>query len=90
MEDFTRPLSRRDLLRISAAGAGFASLAPFIAACGGDDSDSKSASSGGSGRGGELKMWWWGEQEAVGIQAWVDDTLGKFKTDDGTDGRRRR
>ena len=43
MEDITRPLSRRDLLRISAAGAGFATLAPFIAACGGDDSSESAA-----------------------------------------------
>ena len=83
MEDLTRPLSRRELLRISAAGAGFATLGPFLAACGGDDSE-PTASSGDGGRGGELKMWWWGEQEAVGIQSWVDATLGKFKTANGT------
>jgi ABC-type glycerol-3-phosphate transport system substrate-binding protein len=30
--------------------------------------------------GGEtLSMWWWGEQEAIGIQAWVDDTIARFK-----------
>ena len=84
MEDITRPLSRRDLLRISAAGASFATLAPFIAACGGDDSSESASSGGDSGRGGELKMWWWGEQEAVGIQSWVDATLGQFKTANGT------
>ena len=83
MEDLTRPLSRRELLRISAAGAGFATLGPFLAACGGDDSE-PTASSGDGGRGGELKMWWWGEQEAVGIQSWVDATIGKFKTANGT------
>ena len=47
-------------------------------ACGGDDSE-PTASSGDGGRGGEMKMWWWGEQEAVGIQQWVDDTIAMFK-----------
>jgi len=27
---------------------------------------------------GTLKMWWWGQQEAVGIQRWMNDTLTKF------------
>ena len=30
--------------------------------------------------GGEtLKMWWWGEQEAIGIQQWVDETIAQFQ-----------
>ena len=29
-------------------------------------------------------MWWWGEQEAVGIQAWMDDTIKKFKAQTGS------
>ena len=30
--------------------------------------------------GGEtLTMWWWGEQEAIGIQQWVDDTIAGFE-----------
>ena len=82
MQDISRPLSRRQLLRASAAGAAFVSLGPVLAACGGDDSDESGSqqAGGGAGRGGELKMWWWGEQEAVGIEAWVDSTLAKFKT----------
>ena len=32
--------------------------------------------------GGEtLKMWWWGEQEAIGIQQWVDETIEQFKAE---------
>src|SRR5206468_8018583 len=30
-----------------------------------------------------LKMWWWGQQEAVGIQKWMTDTLAKFKARTG-------
>jgi multiple sugar transport system substrate-binding protein len=29
------------------------------------------------------KMWWWGEQEAVGIQQWMDETIAKFKEQSG-------
>ena len=32
---------------------------------------------------GNIKMWWWGEQEAVGIQKWMDDTIKKFKAQTG-------
>src|SRR5207244_6330903 len=30
-----------------------------------------------------LKMWWWGEQEAVGITKWLDETIAKFKAQTG-------
>ena len=33
---------------------------------------------------GNIKMWWWGEQEAVGIQTWMDDTIKKFKAQTGS------
>jgi ABC-type glycerol-3-phosphate transport system substrate-binding protein len=29
-------------------------------------------------------MWWWGQQEAVGIQKWVQDTIAKFKEENGS------
>ena len=79
MKDMSRPLSRRELLRASAAGAGVLTLGPFLAACGGDDDSGGGSSAATGGRGGELKMWWWGEQEAVGIQQWIDTTLTEFK-----------
>ena len=28
-------------------------------------------------------MWWWGEQEAIGIQKWVDETLAQFQDQAG-------
>ena len=28
-------------------------------------------------------MWWWGQQEAVGIQRWMNDTLKKFQQRNG-------
>ena len=33
---------------------------------------------------GNIKMWWWGQQEAVGIQTWMDDTIKKFKAQTGS------
>lgn len=34
--------------------------------------------------GGEISMWWWGEQEAIGIQKWVDETIAQFAEQTGT------
>ena len=28
-------------------------------------------------------MWWWGEQEAVGIQKWMDDVIARFTAERG-------
>jgi raffinose/stachyose/melibiose transport system substrate-binding protein len=79
VNDMSRPVSRRELLRASAAGAGVLTLGPFLSACGGDDDSGGGSNAATGGRGGKLKMWWWGEQEAVGIQEWVDTTLSEFK-----------
>jgi multiple sugar transport system substrate-binding protein len=80
VQDLSQPLSRRRFLRLPAAGAAAAGFGPLLAACGGSSKSSASASA----RGGSLKMWWWGQQEAVGIQKWVNDTLDKFKTENDT------
>jgi ABC-type glycerol-3-phosphate transport system substrate-binding protein len=34
--------------------------------------------------GGEISMWWWGEQEAIGIEKWVDETIAQFAEETGT------
>lgn len=87
MEHYERSLSRRQLLKLTAGGVAATSFAPLLAACGGGDDEP----SGGSGTGGgepsaeaaTLKMWWWGQQEAVGIQKWVKETVDGFKTETG-------
>ena len=28
-------------------------------------------------------MWWWGEQEAPGLEKWLNDTIAKFKEETG-------
>ena len=71
-------MNRRRLLRLAAGGAAAAGLAPLLGAAPAS-ARSKAAN---------IKMWWWGEQEAVGIQAWMDDTIKKFKAQTGRPSRR--
>ncbi len=88
-----RAISRRRLLKLAGGGLAAASIAPILAACGGGSSSSSggttAASTGAagetaaSGGGGNISMWWWGEQEAIGIQKWVDSTLAQFKDQTG-------
>ena len=100
-DDLRRALSRRELLRRSGGLLALAGLAPVIAACGGSDSGGTTAapaatsaagSTGGAStaaaKAGDIKMWWWGEQEAVGIQKWMDDVLAAFSERADRQGRR--
>lgn len=76
MDPFARPLSRRQLLRYGAGGLAFTGLGPLLAACGG--SDPETAADDGGKLTGEMKLWWWGEQEAVGLKKWVEETNAQF------------
>ena len=86
-----RAISRRRL-QLAGGGLAAASIAPILAACGGGSSSSSggttAASTGAagetaaSGGGGNISMWW-GEQEAIGIQKWVDSTLAQFNDQTG-------
>src|SRR3954451_24768495 len=69
VDELSRPLSRRRLLRRTAGGVGAAAIGPLAARA--------------AGRASTLKMWWWGQQEAVGIQKWLNDTLAKFEKQSG-------
>src|SRR3954466_2659481 len=73
METANRQLSRRELLRLAGGATAAAGLAPYVrtgAAFGRPSSTT-------------IKMWWWGQQEAVGIQKWMNDTIAKFKAQQG-------
>ena len=94
-DDLRRALSRRELLRRSGGLLALAGLAPVIAACGGSDgggstaAPAASSAAGASGastaaaKAGDIKMWWWGEQEAVGVQKWMDDVMKRFTAEKG-------
>lgn len=87
MDEITRNLlTRRRFLKLAGGSLALAGLAPVLAACGGGSSDSSGGgdTGGGSSGGGDISMWWWGEQEAIGIQKWVDETLAAFKDESGT------
>ena len=72
MYESERALSRRRLLQVGGAAATGALLAPQLASAAGSGA-----------RAGSIKMWWWGQQEAVGIQKWMDDTIAGFKQKTG-------
>jgi raffinose/stachyose/melibiose transport system substrate-binding protein len=77
MQQLERPVTRRQLLKYGAGGLAAAGLGPLLAACGGGGSSSSAGPA-------TLKMWWWGQQEAVGIQKWMQDTITKFKSESGS------
>ena len=76
----TQAMTRRRMLKAAAAGVALGGLAPLAGA--GPASARSSAAS--------IKMWWWGQQEAVGIQRWMNDTVKKFQQQTGVEGRARR
>jgi raffinose/stachyose/melibiose transport system substrate-binding protein len=78
VEELSRPLSRRRLLQLTAGGIGAAALAPLLTPRAHAGLRAAMATEADT-----LKMWWWGQQEAVGIQKWVDDTLKKFTAKTG-------
>ena len=73
-ELLAQAMNRRRLLKMAAGGAAAAGLAPLLGAA---PASARSSA-------GNIKMWWWGQQEAVGIQTWMDDTIKKFKAQTGS------
>ena len=80
MEELDQPLSRRRLLQLTAGGVSAVALARALAVA---DGAHAALGSSAAQRASTLKMWWWGEQEAVGIQRWMNDTLKKFQQRNG-------
>ena len=74
MDALAHEMNRRRLLKLAAGGAAAAGLAPLLGAAPAQADPSA----------GNIKMWWWGQQEAVGIQTWMDDTIKKFKAQTGS------
>jgi raffinose/stachyose/melibiose transport system substrate-binding protein len=81
-----RPLNRRDFLKLSGLGLTVAGLSPLIQACGGAPATTAApavATEAPLPTGKDLTVWWWGEQEAPGLEGWVNDMVAKFKTETG-------
>ena len=88
-------LSRREFIKMAALGAGAMAAPGLLSACGAapatapeaaaptDAAPAAAEATQAPQAAANLKMWWWGEQEAVGIQKWLDDTLAKFKEETG-------
>src|SRR3954453_12737944 len=74
--DTNRPLSRRRLLKVAGGATVAAGLAPYLQ---GAQAFGRPATA----SAGSIKMWWWGQQEAVGIQKWMTDTIKMFKAKEG-------
>ena len=89
-------LSRRRFLQLAGGGIAAAGLAPILAACGGDDggggeaatteapSDTGASETQAPAGGGSLTWWWWGEQEAAGLQKYVDESVAAYEEATGT------
>jgi len=67
------------MLQLAAGGLGAAAAAPLLTARQAQAAVRGLARSDAA----TLTMWWWGQQEAVGIQKWLNDTLAKFKAKTG-------
>ena len=74
MDDLlAQAMTRRRLLKTAAAGAAAAGAVPLLGAA---PASARSSA-------GNIKMWWWGDQEAIGILAWINDTIKKFQSQTG-------
>jgi len=73
-ELLAQAMTRRRMMQMAAGGAAAAGLAPLLGAA---PASARSSA-------GNIKMWWWGQQEAVGIQSWMNDTISKFKAQTGS------
>jgi len=67
-------LSRRTLLRMGLGAAAAAGLAPFVA---------NAARAADLPTGQNLKFWWWGEQEAKGLEGWLNETVAQWAARSG-------
>lgn len=60
----------------------FILIVAVMAGCSEESSKNDSSKSeGSSGEKKELTVWWWGDQEAPGAQAWMDETVEKFESE---------
>ena len=78
-----RPLSRRDFLKLTGIGLTAAGLSPLIQACAGPAATTVAPAVTQVPTGKNLKLWWWGEQEAPGLEKWVNDSVAIYQKNSG-------
>jgi multiple sugar transport system substrate-binding protein len=87
----TIKISRRDFIKLAGIGLSAASFSPLLQSCGTSAPATTAApvvtqapeATKAPPVGQTLKMWWWGEQEAPGLENWMNDTIAKFKEKTG-------
>ncbi len=76
-----RRLSRRSFLKLGGLGLGAVGLSPLLQSCASPATPAATEAAKPAPQ--NLKMWWWGEQEAPGLEKWLNDTILKFKEETG-------
>jgi raffinose/stachyose/melibiose transport system substrate-binding protein len=76
-----RRLSRRSFLKLGGLGLGAVGLSPLLQSCASPATPAVTEAAKPAPQ--NLKMWWWGEQEAPGLEKWLNDTIVKFKEETG-------
>jgi multiple sugar transport system substrate-binding protein len=62
-------ISRREFLKMAGTGLAATGLSSLLGAC--------------RGRPETLRMWWWGEQEAAGLEGWVNESIQLYQEESG-------
>ncbi len=81
-----RPLNRRNFLKLAGVSLAAAGLSPLIQSCGGAPTTTVApavTTEAPPPPGKTLKLWWWGEQEAPGLEKWLNEMIAKFKEKTG-------
>jgi raffinose/stachyose/melibiose transport system substrate-binding protein len=87
-----RPFSRRDFLKLAGLSVAAAGLSPLLQSCGGAATPAATSAPAATAEatatqampsGQTLKMWWWGEQEAAGLENWLNESIQKYKDASG-------
>jgi len=86
----TLKINRRDFIKLAGLGLSAAGLSPLLQSCAPAAAPTAAPvvtmapeATKAAPVGQNLKMWWWGEQEAPGLEAWLKDTIAKFKEKTG-------
>ena len=71
-----RKISRRHMLKMSGGAVAAASLAPML---------SRAAMAQDVPTGQSLDFWWWGEQEAPGLEGWLNESVKLYMEESGNE-----